>query len=357
MDWSRSPREIPQAAELSFLRRVWERCRIDARYVVASQAPRLSAKAAEKSYWAQNPRYEALYKRAASHRPRIWLANDWTALPIALRLIGEQGGILVYDTHELASEEYAERFAWRMLHRPRVVALEELGLRKAALVTCVSEGIAENLQAAYRLKERPMVVCNTPAFQDMPFRPTGERIEVLYHGVVSPGRGLEECIQSVSLWRPEFHLTIRGPAGDAYRRELERRIEAAGVGDRVRLVPPVPMTDLVREANRADVGLFVLPGHSRHNRFVLPNKFFEYTMAGLAMCVSDLPEMARLLKRHDLGRLIGGLSPEAIATQVNALDRETIDCYKRNALTAARLLNWERESELLVARCSALLTG
>jgi len=285
------------------------------------------------------------------------LANDWTALPIALRLVDEQGGILVYDTHELAAEEYSERLAWRLLHQPLVMAIERLGLRRASLVTCVSEGIADRLQALYGLKRRPTVICNTPAYQEMPFRPTGEVIDVLYHGVVSPGRGLEECIESVALWRPEFRLTIRGPVGEAYRSDLERRIKRAGVGSRVCLVPAVPMVDLVKEANSADVGLFVLPGHSRHNRFVLPNKFFEYTMAGLALCVSNLPEMARLLRHHDLGRLIEGVSPEAIATQVNLLDRAAIDCYKRNALAAARQLNWERESEKLVACCSNLVRG
>lgn len=321
------------------------------------QASRVSVSAAEKAYWGQNPRYMGLYRQASRHRPNIWLANDWTSLPVAMRLVNEHGGILVYDTHELSVEEYAERLLWRALRRPLVVAIERQGLERASLITCVSDGIADRLQAIYRLKSRPLVVRNTPAYQQMPFRPTGERVEVLYHGVVSPGRGLEECIQSVALWRPEFRFTIRGPVGEAYRRELESRIGAAKVGDRVRIVPPVPMTDLVREANTADVGLFALQDHSGHNHNVLPNKFFEYTMAGLALCVSDLPEMARLLKRYDFGRLISGLSAEAVATQVNALDRGMIDHYKHNALAAARQLNWEKESEKLLSRCSVLATG
>jgi hypothetical protein len=61
------------------------------------------------------------------------------------------------------------------------------------------------------------------------------------------------------------------------------------------------MTDLVREAAAFDVGLFALPRHSNHNRYALPNKFFEYSMAGLALCVSDLPEMGALVRRDQLG--------------------------------------------------------
>ena len=75
------------------------------------------------------------------------------------------------------------------------------------------------------------------------------------------------------------------------------------------------MTALVREASAYDVGLFALPGNSRHNEFALPNKFFEYVMAGLALCVSDLPEMARLVRqvrhrRNDFRRRDAGDRPD-----------------------------------------------
>ena len=108
------------------------------------------------------------------------------------------------------------------------------------------------------------------------------------------------------------------------------------------------MIDLVSEAAAFDIGLFALPGHSRHNRDALPNKFFEYTMAGLAPCIFDLPEMAGLLRQYDLGRLIPAVEPEAIAAAINSFERNAIAAYKRNALMAAQELNWEREGEKMV---------
>lgn len=325
------------------------------RYVMRMQAPRFWPPAVEKTFWRLNSRFNDLYRLGGGHKPDIWLANDWTALPIARRLARENGGILVYDTHELAADEYTERLLWQLLHRPVTVAVEKECLKEAALVTCVSDGIADRLQELYGLKERPLVIRNTPSYQEMPFRPTGERIEVLYHGIVAPGRGLEECIRSVAEWRPEFALTIRGPSSESYKAQLEEAIRGAGVEGRVTLVPPVPMVDLVRAANVFDVGLFALPDHSRHNRFALPNKFFEYTMAGLALCVSDLPEMARLVKDHDLGILFSGMEPAAIAAAINSLDRTSIDRYKRLSLEAAQQLNWQKESEKLVSLCSRLV--
>ncbi|MCB8820167.1 glycosyltransferase [Microvirga rosea] len=324
-------------------------------YVVGSQLPRIWPAYAEKHFGRLRKDLARLYTLGSGMKPDIWLANDWTALPIAGRLAREQGGILVYDTHELAADEYAQRLRWQLLNRPVTVALESRGVRQAALVTCVSDGIADRLQEIYDLKTRPQVIRNTPSYQEMPFRPTRERIRVLYHGIVAPGRGLEECILSVPSWRKEFSLTIRGPAHDGYRATLEALIARAGVRDRVDLAPAVPMVDLVREANPFDVGLFALPDHSRHNRFALPNKFFEYTMAGLALCVSDLPEMSRLVKEYDLGLLFKGMEPSVISAAINSLDPATIDRYKQRSLAAARRLNWEKESEKLVSLCSQLL--
>jgi len=318
-------------------------------------AVRAGGRFADDLYWTSASPYGALCDLAATVNPDLWLANDWTVLPIAQRLARAQKVPFVYDSHELASDEHAEHLRWRLLNRPMIVALEREGLRQAALVTCVSDGIADRLQEQYGLRERPLVVRNTPEYREVAHRPTGERVEILYHGLVAPGRGLVECIRSVAQWREEFRLTIRGPADAGYLDDLRREIDAAGIEARVSIAPPVPMTGLVREAASFDVGLFALPDHSRHNHLALPNKIFEYAMAGLALCVSDLPEIARLVRAHDLGVLISGTTPAAIAAVVNRLTREAIDGYKAKALLAARSLNWEKESEMLLIRCTEIV--
>ncbi len=304
-------------------------------------------KHADVTYWTLNDRFEKIFKLASQHRADIWLANDWTALPIARRLAAEQGVPYAYDTHELAVDEYAHRLRWRLLQRPVIASIERGGIAGAAVTSCVSQGIADRLHVLYGLLEKPLLIRNMPRYDVHAFRPCGEPISVLYHGVVNSGRGLEACIDSVALWRPEFHLTIRGPGPTAYIESLETRIRSAGLEERVALAPPVPMTDLVKEAALFDIGLFALPGYSAQNVHVLPNKFFEYTMAGLALCVSDLPEMTALLRQHGLGRSIPDVSPQAIAAAINGFTRAEIDACKQRSLEAAKLLNWETESERL----------
>lgn len=317
----------------------------------------LGRRPAEDVYWTLDPLYRHAYQILRARPVDLWLANDWSTLPIVRRLAREQRVPFVYDTHELATDEYGQRAIWRYLHRPLVTELERAGSSAAALVTCVSEGIADRLQQLHALQRRPAVIRNVPGFAPRSFRPTGETVEVLYHGVVAPGRGLEETIRSVPMWRPEFRLVIRGPCSGDYRTALDREIRKAGVEQRITIEPPVPMAALIEAAAGHDVGLFALPGHSLHNVHALPNKLFEYIMAGLALCVADLPEMSRLTRRHDLGVLIPSATAGSIAAAVNSLSRESIDRFKRNALAAARELNWERESAALVDACEVLVSS
>ncbi len=224
-------------------------------------------------------------------------------------------------------------------------------------MSVVSEGIATALQNRYQLVHRPLVLRNMPNYQPGTFRKVGTPIGVLYHGVLMPNRGLEATIQSVRRWRGEFTLTLRGPGQTGYRQRLVRLVRKLGLENRVVFASPVPMTELVREAGRFDVGLFALPGHSRHNRYALPNKFFEYVMAGLALCVTELPEMSALLKKYDLGVCMLDARPDTIAATINALTAASIEAYKRNALSAARELNWDRESQKLISAYEAVISG
>lgn len=295
------------------------------------------------SYWRLRDDFRSIYELGRRHKVDLWLANDWTTLPIAARLGAAQGIPYGYDTHELAVDEYAQSLQWRVLNRALIKGAEGGAIKGASFVTCVSDGIADRLQEVYELDKRPVVIRNTPHYQRCSPQPVGQIIRVLYHGIVAPGRGLEASIRSVALWRPEFHLTIRGPAHSDYKAALEKIAHEMNVSDRVTFDPPVPMTELVARAAEFDIGLFALPDHSKQNVYVLPNKFFEYTMAGLALCVSDLPEMTRLLRAHNLGVLIEAMTPEAIASAVNRLDRDNLAHYKARAIEAAKVLNWQNE--------------
>jgi glycosyltransferase involved in cell wall biosynthesis len=326
-------------------------------WVARVQWCRLQPQYAGKVFWSWKSTIDNLYEKAKPLRCDIWLANDWITLPIAARLATENGGIYVYDTHEFALEEYQERLIWRFFQKPFVAGIEKTFIGGAKLVTAVSSGIADRLTEIYRLPRAALTVRNTPRYVEVPFRPTPPVIRVLYHGIVTPGRGLEAAIDSVPKWSADRQLYIRGPGSDGYLASIRKRIEEAGLQSRVFVIPPVRMTELVVAASEFDVGFFALPGHSLHNQYALPNKFFEYAMAGLALCVSRLPEMTSILSKYEFGSTFAAMTPELIAAAVNELSREKIDRYKRNSLLAAKELCWEAESLNLVSALRMLVAA
>ena len=205
------------------------------------------------------------------------------------------------------------------------------------------------------LRRPVQVVRSVPFYVSMPFRPTGETITVLYHGDIHYTRGLHKAVKSMAMWRPEFRLLIRGNGDAGYIERLRELAREHGVADRLTIEPAVPFDRIVPEANKADIGYFVHKDVSPQKRFVLPNKYFEYIMAGLALCVSDLPEMARLVHQYGFGKLVPEYDEAVIANVINSFDRPTIDAMKQRSIEAAKELNWEVEQVRMLGLYNELL--
>lgn len=277
------------------------------------------------------------------------ISHDYFTANTGFRAAQQCGAKFSIDCHEYSRAEYIDDPYWVARVRPLVVALQDYYLARADAVTTVGDGIARLLEAEQRLK-RPVVVVRSLPFPDpQPFRATGSRIVVLYHGQIHPARDLEVAVRSLPLWREEFSLLLRGYAEPGHVKHLLRLARELGVESRLQVEPPVPFGSIVASANRADVGYFVHSDKGPQQRFALPNKFFEYVMAGLALCVSDLPEMARLVKSHELGVLAGACEAHEVARAINSLDRESIDRMKSNSIAAARELNWESEQQRMLS--------
>ena len=87
----------------------------------------------------------------------------------------------------------------------------------------------------------------------------------------------------------------------------------------------------------------------------LPNKFFEFIQARLALAIWPSPEMARLVKAHDLGVVSEGFTIEAVARRLNALKTDDILRYKQNAQKAAVRLCAEKNRDRLLQMVADLL--
>ncbi len=288
-------------------------------------------------------------------RPDIVHANDWPTLPAAQAAKAVCGSRIVYDSHEFATEEHAHRLVWRLLMRAHVAAIEAKGIAAADRVIAVSDGIARSLTSQYGLSRLPTVVRNVPAWQPRPFRPTGHPRRLLFHGILKDYRGIEAIIAALPVC-PDDILTLRGDLAPGFAPLLTAAIRAAGVANRVTIEPAVPPDEVVGLANSADIGVYLGPTETRHNRFALPNKLFEYVMAGLAVLVSPGDDMVALVNRHRFGRVVPR-APDSLGRILSELSAAEVDEMKRAALVAARDLSWDMERAKLEALYAGLTAG
>ncbi len=142
--------------------------------------------------------------------------------------------------------------------------------------------------------------------------------------------------------------------------KLETQIAREQVADRVKLLHPVPYEDLLDWTASADIGLTIFPPeYSLSIRFTLPNKLFEYLMAGVPVLSSQLDAVMDVIRTYDVGRVASSLAPADLGAAINAMlaDRIALENMRANALQAAKKeFYWEKESQQLVRLYHHLLS-
>jgi glycosyltransferase involved in cell wall biosynthesis len=284
----------------------------------------------------------------------VWHGHDLLGLLTARDLQKRHGGGLVHDSHEL----FLEAGSAARLPSPARALLarfEGRASRRADAVITVNPSIAVELHDRYGVD--PVVLMNCP-----PLGPErkhgklrdhlglGRRPLILYHGAISPGRGVEQLVDAIPQLPAEAAVVLLG-YGDFARNYTALAAEDAYRG-RLFVVPAVPIADLPNWVCDADVGIIAFQPVDRNNVLGTPNKLFEYMEAGVPMIVSDFPEMRRIVTETGAGIARDTSSPESLAAAIRELLDEPKDrksTRRRSARAAAEgTYNWAVQSRQLL---------
>ena len=316
-------------------------------------------------------------------RCRLIVANDLDTLLPCYLVARLRGRRLVYDSHEFFTEvpELFKPDGSPRMARRVWLAIERWIFPRLAHVIAVNDSIAEAYRKRYgALAERggnafaeriqdtrastPLseggtwitVVRNIPmprALGPLPSRgelqlPPDRFILVLQGSGINVQRGGEEAVLAMRELPNALLLLIGG--GDAWP-VLERMVEEHGLHDRVRLLPRMPYEHMMQYTRNADLGLSLDKDTNLNYRYSLPNKLFDYFQAGLPALVTDLPEVAGIVRRFGAGVVLPTADPALIAAEVRALqaDPQRLSALREKAIFAAASLNGAREMATLKA--------
>jgi glycosyltransferase involved in cell wall biosynthesis len=286
----------------------------------------------------------------------LYHSHDANSLLATYFAVKRDKSMWIYDSHELETGRNFKgstlapyyRYLW---HLP-----ERLFINRVDAVISASPSYANQLRSIYGIKN-PTIIKNAPEYipptkscvlRDY-FGIPKERIILLYQGVVTHNRGIGTTIHSLY----DIHFPIDFViVGDGIARPyFEKLAEDLGLNKRIHFMGYVPHAKLHEHTLSADIGLSLIQNSSPSYFYSLPNKIFEYLMAGLPVIVSDFPAMGQIVRDYQAGIVVSDpSSPKAVALAINTMleNREKFRNLKKNAFQAAKILNWENEENVLL---------
>lgn len=267
------------------------------------------------------------------------LANDLDTAGVALSI--SEGSRVHLDLHEFWPGIHDDVAAWTRLRAPYYSWQLRAWGRRMRSATTINGPLAARYEADYGI--RCGVVTNASEYRELEARSVSEPLRLVHSGGAQPNRKIERMMRAVakSSSGATLDLYLVGE-GTAYYRSLEALAEE--LGDRVRVLPPVSHAELVDTLNGYDVGLPFLPPTTTNIRMTLPNKFFDYVQARLAILTGPTPPMVELLEEFDLGVVTADFEEASLVEAIDALDPARVDEWKRNADRAAEALSGERQN-------------
>lgn len=264
----------------------------------------------------------------------VIISHDLSLLPLAWDL-SSNGAKILLDAREYYPRNYDDQWRWRLFEKPFNIYLCKKYLRRCHKIVTVSEGLAQEYGRDFQVS--PEVVMSMPDYQDIrPVQTKSGEIKMIYHGLAGYSRRTEGMVELMDYLDDRFSLDLMLlETKDAYWYKL---VSMAAERKNVRIIPPVQMKEIVRFTNSYDIGLFLVPPTNFNLKYVLPNKFFEFIQARLAVAIGPSIEMKKIIERYGCGVVSRDFNPRSLAERLNELTADTIMGYKEKSALAAKVL-------------------
>lgn len=289
----------------------------------------------------------SLIKASFKENPDIYHAHDLDGLLCAWPAAFLKGKILIYDSHELWSQNYP--FSNLKGIQPFLGLLEKLLMLKVKYGITVNQSIADYLKKRYQ--KDFLALRNVSDFKinrggiSLKEKYPGKRI-ILHLGAADEGRGLEQIIEA-SKFLPKNYLIVFLGGGKTEKKAKEMAEDLSAKN--IEFLPAVLPSEIVSSIKEADLGLALTQKVSLSYYYSLPNKLFQYIAAKIPILGSNFPEFKKVIIKYKIGEVVNPSSPKLIAQNIMMmLEKTNQQKYRQNLKGLAKEFNWSNESKKLV---------
>lgn len=321
---------------------------------------RLITRALPKSSFFQSIKYVEFFIKAIfllyEKKSKVINAHSLSALPIAIFCKFFLNAQVVYDAHELETEQVGGM----SLRKSLTKFLERKLITYMDMCIVVSESIADWYASTYAIP-RPSVVLNAPNKRDLKannhFREKlgirEDQIILIYQGGLMNGRGVHLILNAFKVRVGDKVVVVFMGYG-----ELDVIIKEASVSHQnIFFFPAVSPSEVLEYTASADFGISLIEKTCLSYYYCMPNKLFEYAMAGLPVLVSNTKDMSELVSKNNMGAVISDFSAEGINRSIDIFLTQDLTAMKANSYRVACENAWEVQEQKMLAAYQAIGLG
>ena len=277
----------------------------------------------------------------------VFHCNDLNALPIGILIkLFWKNKKVVYDCHEYQTEINGLKGLEKKVKK----WFEEKFIRYYDAIITVSDSIAREYSQIYKIR-KPYLVFNCPFYHEPAkhnlFR---ERLGIrsdqtifLYQGLLSSGRGTGMLLEAFSDQDSDQNVLVCmgfGPLKDLAQ-------ECSEIQDTVYYHPAVSPDLLLTFTSSADYGISFIEDSCLNHRFCLPNKAFEYLMAGLPIVTSNVLELSRFVQVEGVGIVVHENTAEGFKNFLRSLPQQNYKATKDKVMAVRHKYSWEEQEKVI----------
>lgn len=294
--------------------------------------------------------FEFLYKVVKKYKNiDVVHCHDLNALPVGvlIKKYYNKHVKVVYDAHEYETESNGVSGFYKRI----VKQIEKKLIKNVSEIITVSDSIANEYAKLYNIK-KPTVVLNTPRYQKVAksknlfrniFNIDEDKSIFLYQGNLTKGRGVESLLEAFSNMDSKFVIIFMG-YGILEGTIKEYQNKYSNIFFKEAVSPNI----LLDYTSSADYGVSLIEDICLSYRYCLPNKMFEYLMAGLPLIVSNLPEMKKIVVDYGVGIVADNNTEEGLKNALYDIVTRNKNNLVNNTIRVTKLFNWEEQEKILL---------
>lgn len=249
------------------------------------------------------------------------------------------------DMHEYAPREMEDDWRFRLFLMRYYEWLCAKYLPGATAVTTVSDSLASEFKREFGVNVS--VILNAREYLDIKVnQTTSSKLRLIHTGLAARGRKLDVMIDAVANI-PEIQLDlflVSAPRQKSTMRRLKRRAEAT---KNVRVVDPVPTSEIPYLINRYDLALVFMSTKGFSVRHSMPNKLFDSIQARVGIVSGPSPDIRSFCEKNGTGVATKEFSVNSLRSTLLTLSVNSINQFKTSCNEAAKVYNAETEARKL----------